>query len=65
MILSLITACLYLYHYLKIDKDNRTFEHTMIVILGFSVILFNDPLIGNTLVNPTEGSIIVSTLFIC
>lgn len=65
MALSLLSAVLFLVHFSKIKKANRTIEHCFVMLLGFSLFIFNDPLIYNTLVNPSKATTVISTLFVC
>lgn len=63
--LSFITAVLFLLHFLRIKRENRTIEHYFVMLLGFSLVIFNDPLIYNTMVNPSQATTVISTLFVC
>ncbi len=63
-IISIIMAVLYTLHYLKIDPEDKTIEHKLIMILGFSLILFNDPFYGVVLKKPNSFWFFLNTLFV-
>lgn len=64
LILSFITAIVFMVHLYKIKASNRTIEHNLLGMLGVSLFFFNDPLFGSVLINPKKINIVISCLFV-
>lgn len=62
LLLSLISCVAYTVFYVRTKRILRTFEHTMILVLSVSVVLFNDPLNLPVLTNPSVPMSVFSTI---
>lgn len=59
---SLVSCIVYFVFYVRTKRILRTFEHTMILVLSVSVVLFNDPLNLPALTNPSVPMTVFSTI---
>jgi len=62
--LSLIVAIYYWFQLRKMRGEKLVFEQKYIRVLGFLLILFNDPIYASTILHPTLASAVFSCMFI-
>lgn len=62
--LSFLALLVYMVFYCRVPLSQITFEHKAILLLSFSLFLFNDPIFALTIFKPTIGAAAVSTIFV-
>lgn len=62
--LSVLAFLVYCVFYCRQPANQLTFEHRFILLLSISLMFFNDPIFGITIMHPTVAAAVFSTIFV-